>query len=173
MPPKSPQTRFRRMLYLLSDGPADSVASPTCYNSTNKRFILQTVFLLLFVIVSCIRCTCQCCPAAARLQSAWRPSCCWEPPETPPWSARSCRCWRSSGRFLVGPDTPQRAVPGSLSDSCLMTSETGRRPRHLHLCAAVTGNDISPTLSSISWLCVHTAAALFSHAKTLTKGWRF
>lgn len=46
----------------------------------------------------------------------------------------------------MAPDTPQRAALESLSDSCLMKSETGRRPRPLHLCAAGTGNDITSTL---------------------------
>lgn len=56
----------------------------------------------------------------------------------PPWSARNCRCWRSSGRSPGDPGTPRRAGPWSPSSNFLMMSETGHHPRHLHLCAATT-----------------------------------
>lgn len=90
---------------------------------------------------SCRRCTSRCSPSAASPRSVWWRDRCRG--LFPLWSARNCRCWRSSGRFLEAPDTPRRAGPWSLSDSYLMMSETGHRPHHLHLYAAThTGNDI-------------------------------
>lgn len=112
------------------------------YFKQNGRKMLLSFDLFT---LSCTRCTFQCCPSAARLQSEWKQSYwCWVH-GTPPWSAKSCRCWQSSGRCLVAPDTPQRVVLESLLDSCLKMSETDHHPHHLHLYAAVTGNYINST----------------------------
>lgn len=98
--------------------------------------------------LSCTRCTSQCSSSAETHPSAWWRSC-QRRSSAPLQSARSCRCWRSSGRFLEAPGIPRRAEPWSLQGSYLMTSETGRRPRHLHLCAATPKEITSrPGLSS-------------------------
>lgn len=122
-----------------------SYSTPGCSLFQTEWEENAPIFSRLRFTLSCTRCTSQCCPSAARHRSEWRQRCCCWLHGTPPWSARSCRCWQSSGMCLVAPDTPQRAALESLLDSCLKTSETDRHPHHPRPCAAVTGNDISAT----------------------------
>lgn len=97
----------------------------------------EEVVFLLILTPSCRHCTSQHSPSAAAPPSVWWRSC-WR------WSARNCKCWRSSGRSLGAPDTQQRVGPWSLSNSYLMMSETGLHPHHLNLYAATyTGNNVT------------------------------
>lgn len=119
---------------ILPRGGGERAASPYSFMHV-KEEVHQ--LLLLLLTPSCRRCTFRCSPSAAAPPSAWWRSY-WR------WSARNCKCWRSSGRFLGAPDTRQRAGPWSPSNSYLMMSETGLRPHHLNLYAATfTGNDIA------------------------------
>lgn len=77
------------------------VASPYSFTRVEEK---EEVHHLPLLTPSCRHCISRCSPSAAAPPSVWWRSY-WR------WSAKNCKCWQSSGRFLGGPDTQQRAGP--------------------------------------------------------------